>query len=119
FAAWPYQFHHAWQSGYTYALTPAPSNQISGTSPSDFIAADAKSNQAMSAMAAVNLNESKPSNSLPTGSEYDNIVTQPALSERIVNYHIQVSLNEELHQLEGEQIVTWRNPGKKQVDDLY
>lgn len=100
FATWPYQFQHAWQSGYTYALTPV-------------------NIEAAPAMAAVASNESKPSTSLPINHELGTISSQPALSERIVNYHIQVSLNEEQRMLEGEEIFTWRNPGKKQVTDLY
>lgn len=100
FATWPYQFQHAWQSGYTYALTPA-------------------NLEAAPAMAAVASNESKPSSSLPINNELGTISSQPALSERIVHYHIQVSLNEEQRMLEGEEIFTWRNPGKKQVTDLY
>lgn len=112
FAAWPYQFQHAWQSGYTYALAPAGSDTINGASPSNIT-------ETVPVMAAVTPNESKPSTSLPTGSDSGNIVSQPALSDRIVNYHIQVSLNEELHQLEGEEVITWRNPGKQQVNDFY
>lgn len=121
FAAWPYQFQHAWQSGYTYALTPAQaeptsSNRLSETAEQiDF----AEPPEVRTVWANAAFNPSKPSSTLPASSEYDNIVSKPALSDRIVNYHIQVSLNEELHLLEGEQIMTWRNPGKKQVEDLY
>jgi len=110
FAAWPYQFQHAWQSGYTYALAPTPSNQ------STAIEAIPVSTTAGTQLAS---NEAKPSTSLPIGSEQGNIATKPALSERVVNYHIQVSLNETEHKLEGEEIITWRNPGKQPVKDFY
>lgn len=35
------------------------------------------------------------------------------LSERIVEYHINVRLDESAHLLQGAQTVTWINPGKK------
>lgn len=101
FATWPYQFQHAWQSGYTYAGSPAAMNVMTSSA----IMNDSK--------------ENKPLTSLPINSDVGNIAPQPALSDRIVNYHIQVNLNEELNVLEGDQVITWRNPGKQQVQDLY
>ena len=42
-----------------------------------------------------------------------------ALSNRITEYHIDVQLQENTHILRGEQTVTWTNPGKQQVSELY
>ena len=42
-----------------------------------------------------------------------------ALSNRIAEYHIDVQLQENTHILRGEQTVTWTNPGKQQVSELY
>ncbi|BFH71824.1 MAG: M1 family metallopeptidase [Paenibacillus dendritiformis] len=41
------------------------------------------------------------------------------LSERIVEYHINVRLDESAHLLQGAQTVTWLNPGRKTVNELY
>jgi len=41
-----------------------------------------------------------------------------ALSNRITEYHISVRLGTD-GQLTGEQSVTWKNPGRKSVSDLY
>lgn len=41
------------------------------------------------------------------------------LSERIAEYHINVRLDESAHLLQGAQTVTWINPGKKTVNELY
>jgi hypothetical protein len=41
------------------------------------------------------------------------------LSNRIAEYHISVTLNEKDGTLTGEQSVTWKNPGRKPVSDLY
>jgi len=43
----------------------------------------------------------------------------PKLSYRVSEYHINVSLNEKEHTLEGEQIMTWTNPGNINVEDMY
>ncbi|HUC94142.1 MAG TPA: M1 family metallopeptidase [Paenibacillus sp.] len=42
-----------------------------------------------------------------------------ALSKRVTEYHIGVRLLEEEKKLAGEQTVTWRNPGKQPVSELY
>lgn len=42
-----------------------------------------------------------------------------ARSERIVEYHIDVRLDESTKTLYGSQAVTWTNPGKKTVNELY
>jgi hypothetical protein len=41
------------------------------------------------------------------------------LSNRITEYHISVALDEVNGSLNGEQTVTWKNPGRKSVSDLY
>lgn len=41
------------------------------------------------------------------------------LSERIAEYHIGVSLDETAKTLQGAEALTWRNPGKKPVTELY
>ncbi len=45
--------------------------------------------------------------------------TMKKLSNRTVEYHLSVKLRESDHYLEGQQTVTWTNPGKKPVTDLY
>lgn len=42
-----------------------------------------------------------------------------ALSKRVVEYHIGVTLDAERKMLHGSQTVTWRNPGKQNVQELY
>ncbi|QHT58854.1 M1 family metallopeptidase [Paenibacillus lycopersici] len=57
----------------------------------------------------------------PAPQEPDNVM-QPkpvALSKRVTEYHIDVTLQESTHMLQGEQSVTWTNPGKQQVSELY
>lgn len=41
------------------------------------------------------------------------------LSKRIVEYHIQVSLDDAKKSLTGSQTLTWTNPGYKPVQELY
>jgi len=41
------------------------------------------------------------------------------LSDRVTEYHIAVSLDERSGLLNGEQTVTWRNPGRNAVSDMY
>lgn len=41
------------------------------------------------------------------------------LSDHIVEYHIQVKLDEQQKMLNGQQTLTWKNPGTKSVDALY
>jgi len=45
-------------------------------------------------------------------------VPQP-MSNRVVEYHIGVALDAENKTLNGTQTVTWRNPGKQPVQELY
>ncbi|WP_123042767.1 M1 family metallopeptidase [Cohnella candidum] len=40
------------------------------------------------------------------------------LSQRVTEYHISVTLNPD-NTLTGQQTVTWKNPGRKSVSDLY
>ncbi|MEX1030429.1 MAG: M1 family metallopeptidase [Paenibacillaceae bacterium] len=41
------------------------------------------------------------------------------LSKHVVEYHINVSYDDQLRTLQGEQTMTWTNPGTNQVNDLY
>ncbi|WP_373232932.1 M1 family metallopeptidase [Cohnella sp.] len=41
------------------------------------------------------------------------------LSNRITEYHISVALDEKNGSLTGQQTVTWKNPGRKSVSELY
>src|SRR5690606_19984128 len=41
------------------------------------------------------------------------------LSNRVTEYHIDVHLNEAEKKLRGTQTVTWKNPGKNAVSELY
>ncbi|WP_424769089.1 M1 family metallopeptidase [Paenibacillus sp. sgz302251] len=91
-----HDFGTAWQSQYTYAFAPA----------------------AAAKQAAVPVqNSAKP----PVVQE-PNIIMTPkpqSLSNRVVEYHINVHLLEDAQRLNGEQAVTWTNPGKKTVSELY
>ncbi|XEC94884.1 M1 family metallopeptidase [Paenibacillus tarimensis] len=85
-------FGEAWMAQYTYALAPAAKP------------------------------ETKTSPPRPVETPEPNTVMKPkpqALSNRIVEYHIDVHLHEETNTLHGQQTVTWTNPGKKQVSELY
>ncbi|MFC5467400.1 M1 family metallopeptidase [Cohnella suwonensis] len=44
--------------------------------------------------------------------------TAAVLSNRVAEYHISVKLDERLGTLNGEQTVTWKNPGRKSVGEL-
>ncbi|MFD2117520.1 M1 family metallopeptidase [Paenibacillus yanchengensis] len=41
------------------------------------------------------------------------------LSNRTVEYHISVKLRDDIRHLDGQQTITWHNPGRKPVTDLY
>ncbi|MDF2934707.1 MAG: EnpEP protein [Paenibacillaceae bacterium] len=45
--------------------------------------------------------------------------SEPALSNRLVEYHMAVSLSPDEKLLQGAQSVTWRNPGAQPVSQLY
>ncbi|MGO4180817.1 M1 family metallopeptidase [Paenibacillus sp. TAF43_2] len=91
-----HDFGTAWQSQYTYAFAPA-----------------ANAKQALApAQKSV-----KP----PAVQEPNTVITPKPqeLSKRVVEYHINVHLTNDAKQLNGEQTVTWTNPGKKTVSELY
>ena len=88
-----YGFGNAWQSQYTYAFAPAAVTKKPAP------------------------NTAKPQ-----------VVPQPdpaaaeqvkALSKRVAEYHTNVSLREDGQHLDGMQDVTWTNPGKQPVSELY
>ncbi|MFC4778929.1 M1 family metallopeptidase [Paenibacillus sp. GCM10023252] len=88
-------FGDAWLSQYTYAYAPATKAKPSPPS-----------------------NTAKP----PAAAQEPDSVMQPkpvALSKRVTEYHIQASLNEEAKTITAEQSVTWTNPGRKTVSELY
>lgn len=103
FATLPYQYHDAWQSSYTYAFHPAKDNPL-------------KTQTAMYQLAE---NSVKPIDSMTTFETIPPPIQTKPLSKRIVDYHIQVSLRDDGQYLDGEQIITWTNPGKQQVTDMY
>jgi len=90
------EFGHAWASQYTSALAPAKAEVISRDQ------------------------EAMPSGSSDSGST---LPQQPpaavVLSNRVVEYHIDVRLLEESKTLQAEQTITWKNPGKNPVSELY
>lgn len=45
--------------------------------------------------------------------------SEPALSNRLVEYHMAVSLSPDEKLLQGAQTVTWKNPGSQPVSQLY
>ncbi|QJD86174.1 M1 family metallopeptidase [Cohnella herbarum] len=63
-----------------------------------------------------------PSSAQPKADPGPDAPQQPkavVLSDRITEYHISVSLDDQNGSLSGEQIVTWKNPGRKPVSDFY
>lgn len=89
-------FGNAWQSQYTYAFAPA-ANAKQAPAPAQ--------------------NSAKP----PVVQEPNTVMTPKlqSLSKRVVEYHINVQLRNDGQHLDGEQTVTWINPGKKTVSELY
>lgn len=92
-----YGFGNAWQSQYTYAFTMAAATKPAAPPP----AANAAKPPVIQ----------QPDTALPPK-------PQP-LSNRVVEYHITVNLRDDGQHLDGEQTVTWTNPGRKQVSELY
>lgn len=43
----------------------------------------------------------------------------PSHCQKVVDYHIQVKLNTETHQMDGKMRLAWRNPSAEPVSDLY
>ena len=83
-------FGDAWVSQYTFASAPAKK-------------------------------DAAPKPAAPPTQQPDSVM-QPkpvSLSKRVAEYHIDVSLQEDAHMLQGEQSVTWTNPGKQPVSDMY
>jgi len=65
-----------------------------------------------------------PAGSAPNGGSVPPTVPEkpPApkpMSNRVVEYHIGVALDADARMLRGSQTVTWRNPGKLKVQELY
>lgn len=89
-------FGNAWQSQYTYALTPV---------------SDAQAALQPAQKSAKPPVIQQPDFTLPPKPQ--------SLSKRVVEYHINVSLRDDARHLDGEQTITWTNPGKKQVSELY
>ena len=84
-------FGDAWVSQYTFASAPAKK-------------------------------DAAPKPAAPPGTQQPDSVMQPkpvALSKRVAEYHIDVQLQENAHMLQGEQTVTWTNPGKQPVSEHY
>ncbi|MUT67909.1 M1 family metallopeptidase [Paenibacillus sp. NEAU-GSW1] len=88
-------FGHAWQSQYTYAFAPAAKALPQAASQS-----------------------AKPPVAAPVEPDVPDATPQ-ALSKRVVEYNINVALQSDARSLYGEQTVTWTNPGKKTVSELY
>ncbi|MFS0724763.1 M1 family metallopeptidase [Paenibacillus sp. 1P07SE] len=88
-------FGEAWQSQYTYAYAPSSKAEQSTAEPG----------QSPSVEAA------EP--------EIIQIPPTRVLSQRITEYHMDVRLDEQARQLRGKQTVTWTNPGKQPVAEMY
>ncbi|MFM9281969.1 M1 family metallopeptidase [Paenibacillus jiagnxiensis] len=58
------------------------------------------------------------SSSVPQTSALPSQSTAEVLSNRVVEYHIDVSL-EEGATLQGKETITWKHPGRKPVNELY
>lgn len=84
-------FRDAWLSQYTYAVAPEQT--------------------------PANPKTAKP----PSGVEPNAIITPKpqVLSTRVAEYHIDVRLDENEKKLIGEQSITWTNPGRKPVEEMY
>lgn len=88
-------FSEAWQSQYTYAYSPAVIQPEEASAASEPV---------------------KPA--APADKEHISQPQQVVLSKRVSEYHISVNLQDN-HRLTGEQSVTWTNPGRRTVSDLY
>lgn len=104
-------FGDAWTSEYTYAYEPTASGAGGSLVSTNPIEAGASA-------------PSSPTPSPPAGSKTTepNTVMQPdeqTLSKRVTEYHIDVKLDESGRKLNGDMIVTWTNPGRKPVSEMY
>ncbi|GBF77848.1 hypothetical protein PA598K_06424 [Paenibacillus sp. 598K] len=87
-------FGEAWQSQYMYAYTP-------------------------SSQTAQTPGREQPPAVETSESEFIQVPSARVLSHRIVEYHMDVQLDEQARQLRGKQTVTWTNPGKQLVSEMY
>lgn len=55
----------------------------------------------------------------PTQAETIQQPTAEVLSHRVVEYHIDTTLNEQEGTLSGSQTLTWTHPGKKTINEIY
>ncbi|WP_020618484.1 M1 family metallopeptidase [Paenibacillus daejeonensis] len=88
-------FGEAWQSQYTFAQPPSTLSEQSTAAPEGSAAPGA------------------------TEPDYIQIPPPRVLSHRVVEYHMDVQLDEQTRQLKGKQTVTWTNPGKQPVTEMY
>ncbi|MBB3114667.1 hypothetical protein FHS18_006807 [Paenibacillus phyllosphaerae] len=103
-------FGDAWVSQYTYAFAPASGAALPQTS----LPVPAPGGSA----AKVPAPPATPQQSTPVPES----VLKPtpvSLSKRIVEYHIDVTLAEDSKTLLGEETLTWTNPGKSHVAEIY
>lgn len=96
-------FGEAWLSQYTYAT--------SGTAQAQKQQPDAPVSVAAQSLAAQSAPAAEPA-PVPAPEE-------AALSKRVVEYHMSVQLDEHSKLIAGTQSVTWTNPGKQEVSELY
>lgn len=57
--------------------------------------------------------------SVPPQAESIQQPTAEVLSNRVVEYHIDVTLNEQAGTLTGSETLTWTHPGKKTINEVY
>ncbi|MGG1878618.1 M1 family metallopeptidase [Paenibacillus cisolokensis] len=76
------------------------------------LASIAASDAAKPSSAAVEKAPLSPPKAQPSG-------PAPALSDRIVEYHMDVRYEPEENKLKGKQTLTWTHPGKRSVTELY
>ena len=114
-------FGDAWQSQFTYASATVFDRSAAAET-------DAMTGALIGAAAEVAASSSPPSAKPPAGqppavkTPIPEPVQKPkpvALSKRVTEYHIDVALDAEAKTLRGDQTVTWTNPGKKTVSELY
>ncbi|MFB9330703.1 M1 family metallopeptidase [Paenibacillus aurantiacus] len=106
-------FGDAWVSQYTYAFAPSHMDVSPTAKPGSVQTAPTPAAPAVPA----------PKTTLPqTNVPVPESVLKPkpvALSKRVVEYHIDVRLDEQSKMLTGEQTLTWTNPGKSAVSEMY
>ncbi|WP_270167356.1 M1 family metallopeptidase [Paenibacillus sp. SYP-B4298] len=109
-------FGDAWQSAYTYAFAPAapPASSLADSTmlhpKPELLPAAAKPEPA------------PPASRMAEATVTEQPVPPPKpepLSTRVAEYHINVHLHNDEKLLHGQQTVTWTNPGKREVSELY